>query len=888
MLDYELGQANVPGGPYNDLITVGGNLVLAGTLNVSVTAGRTFDPGVYRLIDYAGTLSDNGLVFGSVPDGFTPNGDLFIQTAVPKQVNLLNEKGLEPLTFWDGGDSGLYSNGVVDGGSGTWTAARNGLSWTDADGTANTEWRSNRFAVFQGSPGTVIVDDSAGAVIFSGAQFAVDGYVIDGDPLSTDTADTILRVGDGTAAGVGMSATINSVIRGSGGLNKSDSGRLILTGANTYSGGTTISAGTLSISSDTNLGASGGSLTIASGGTLLTTAGIVSARNVELAGNGTIANGGNIDTFSGVFRGAGSLTVAGSGVTILTGDNTYAGGTTISAGTLQLGDGGSSGGIVGDIVDNGALVIDRSNSVTLAGVISGSGSLTQAGGGTTILTGDNTYTGNTSVSSGTLLVNGSIVSLATTVSSGATLGGSGNIGGDVSIQDGAHLSPGNSPGTLGIAGNLALSANSMLDYELGQANVPGGPYNDLITVGGDLVLAGRLNVSVTAGRSFDPGVYRLIDYAGTLSDNGLVFGSVPDGFTPNGDLFIQTSAPHQVNLLNEKGLGPLTFWDGGDSGLYGNGVVDGGSGTWTAVFDSREWTDAEGMVNNGWRVNRFAIFQGSSGTVTVDDSAGAVIFSGAQFAVDGYVIDGGSLSTDTAETILRVGDGTSAGVGMSATISSVIRGSGGLNKSDSGRLILTGANTYSGGTTISAGTLSISSDANLGASGGSLTIASGGTLLTTAGIVSARNVELAGNGTIANGGNIDTFSGVFRGAGSLTVAGSGVTILTGDNTYAGGTTISAGTLQLGDGGSSGGIVGDIVDNGALVIDRSNSVTLAGVISGSGSLTQAGGGTTILTGDNTYAGGTTISTGTLQLGSGGSSGSIVGDITDNAALVIDRS
>jgi autotransporter-associated beta strand protein len=95
-------------------------------------------------------------------------------------------------------------------------------------------------------------------------------------------------------------------------------------------------------------------------------------------------------------------------------------------------------------------------------------------------------------------------------------------------------------------------------------------------------------------------------------------------------------------------------------------------------------------------------------------------------------------------------------------------------------------------------------------------------------------------------------------------------------------------LQLGNGGTSGSIVGDIADQGALAINHSDTLTLAGVISGAGSLRQIGPGTTILTGNNTYAGGTTIAAGTLQLGDGGSNGSIVGNVADNGTFAINRS
>src|SRR6202035_2217084 len=111
---------------------------------------------------------------------------------------------------------------------------------------------------------------------------------------------------------------------------------------------------------------------------------------------------------------------------------------------------------------------------------------------------------------------------------------------------------------------------------------------------------------------------------------------------------------------------------------------------------------------------------------------------------------------------------------------------------------------------------------------------------------------------------------------------------TGDSTYTGGTTISAGTLQLGSGGTTGSVAGNIVNNAALTVNRSNALTYAGVISGTGSLTKSGAGTLTLTGDSTYTGGTTISAGTLQLGNAGTTGSVTGNIVNNAALTFNRS
>ncbi|MFD4837385.1 autotransporter outer membrane beta-barrel domain-containing protein, partial [Achromobacter sp. NPDC058515] len=94
-------------------------------------------------------------------------------------------------------------------------------------------------------------------------------------------------------------------------------------------------------------------------------------------------------------------------------------------------------------------------------------------------------------------------------------------------------------------------------------------------------------------------------------------------------------------------------------------------------------------------------------------------------------------------------------------------------------------------------------------------------------------------------------------------AGAGATILTADNTYTGGTTISAGTLQLGNGGTTGGIAGNVANNGTLAFNRSDTVTFPGLISGSGAVNQNGTGATVLTAQNTYGGPTNINAGVLR-------------------------
>ena len=202
----------------------------------------------------------------------------------------------------------------------------------------------------------------------------------------------------------------------------------------------------------------------------------------------------------------------------------------------------------------------------------------------------------------------------------------------------------------------------------------------------------------------------------------------------------------------------------------------------------------------------------------------------------------------------------------------MISGTGSLTKSGTGTLTLTGTNTYTGSTTISAGTLALSgsgsiassSQVNVSNAAGTFDISgtSSGATITTLNGVANSHVTLGGQTlTISNGST--TYAGIIQGTGGLTVTG-GTQTLSGANTYTGATTISAGTLQIGNGGTTGSVTGDIVDNAALVFNRSNALTYGGVISGTGSLTKSGTGTLTLTADNTYAGGTTINAGTLAV------------------------
>src|SRR5690606_17215151 len=160
-------------------------------------------------------------------------------------------------------------------------------------------------------------------------------------------------------------------------------------------------------------------------------------------------------------------------------------------------------------------------------------------------------------------------------------------------------------------------------------------------------------------------------------------------------------------------------------------------------------------------------------------------------------------------------------------------------------------------------------------------------MLNDGGVITGAGVN-AGAGTdslIVDNAAARIFDGAsVSGFESLAKQSTGVLTLTGDHSYSDGTTIAAGTLRIGNGGASGTLAGDIANNAALEFNRSGTLTIAGEISGTGSVEQLGSGTTILTADNAYTGGTTITNGALQLGNGGTSGFVTGDVANNGSLI----
>ncbi|EMF0716275.1 autotransporter-associated beta strand repeat-containing protein [Citrobacter freundii] len=805
VLNYNLGQAGTVGGSLNDLTVVNGNLTLAGTLNVTTSTGGTFDAGVYRIISYAGSLTNNGMVLGALPAG----ANATLQTSVAGQVNLINNYA--GTTFWDGATG--HDNSAIDGGSGIWnTGVGANSNWTDGSGVANGAYSTN-FAVFQGTPGTVTVDNSQGQVAVTGMQFMADGYRISGDTIvlnetTSGSGFSTLRVGDGTAAGSSYTATIDAILDGFTGLSKTDLGTLILTGANTYTGGTNISGGTLQLGDGTTNGSVLGN--IANAGTLA----LKPASGTSMA-------------VSGVVSGSGALKMIGTGTAVLTGTNTYTGGTTISSGTLQIGDGTTNGALPGNVVNNAALVFMPKTATTLnyGGVISGTGTVTQNGPGTTVFTGANTYTGGTIISSGVLQLGDGTSnndgSIAGNVTNNGTLAfrfngsktvsnvisGSGNVSqlSGTTTLSGVNTYTG---GTTLTGGLLAVSNDNNLGDVSGRLTFDGGILQTTANIARDIV------ITANGGRVYNTNGSTL---SGNISGTGVLeFQSgttyITGNNTSSGGIILSEYATVVINSANALGTGKITGRS--RDNVYGGGGNLRTTATMTLAND----------IDLG-----FTSFYGS----------------GSQQSV-GFITDAGTTLTLTGN-INNVGG---------------YRPQNGFSKNGAGTMVLANAR-YDNGDSYPVRVY-----------GGTLIVGDGGSRGT---IGASSSVVASGAALKFNRGDTYLYSGGISGAGSFEQIGTGTLVLTGNSTHTGGSTITSGTVQLGNGGTTGWISGNITNNGTLAFNRSDNVTWSNLISGTGSLSKLGTNTLTLTGTQAYTGGTTINAGILQLGDGTTDGSIIGNV-----------
>ncbi|ECI6610943.1 fibronectin-binding autotransporter adhesin ShdA [Salmonella enterica subsp. enterica] len=582
-----------------------------------------------------------------------------------------------------------------------------------------------------------IVKSGSDELIVTGDNNYSGGTTISGGTLTADHADSlgsgdidnsgVLQVGEGE---------LENTLSGTGSLVKTGTGELALSGDNSYSGGTTITGGTLTADHADSLGtgtiANSGVLQVGEGelentlsgsGSLVKTGtgeltlngdndysggttindGVLIAASVNALGSGDIDNSGVLKVGEGELKntlfGSGSLVKTGTGELTLSGDNTYSGGTTITGGTLTADHADSLG--TGAIDNSGVLQVGEGE---LENTLSGAGSLVKTGTGELTLSGDNSYSGGTTISGGTLTAdhadslgsgdidNSGVLqvgegelkntlsgsgSLVKTGTGELTLSGDNSYSGATTISDGTLIAA--NVNALG-SGNIDNSGTLMLDangaFELANITTHSGATTALAA--GSTLDAGQLTqengstLSIDLGAATDDAVITADSVTLGGTLNVTGIGSVTDSWTPEA---------YTYTLIDSDSAITSDFDNLTVAGMNREDVdfltIDG-------KVDETDNTHYDLTASLSWYADRDNATTDAHGTFTLSDPDG---------------------SFNVAATLTDVNDTLDPGSRWDGKS---------LTKEGAGTLILSGDNDYSGGTTINEGTLVAASTTALG------------------------------------------------------------------------------------------------------------------------------------------------------------------------------
>jgi autotransporter-associated beta strand protein/T5SS/PEP-CTERM-associated repeat protein len=618
----------------------------------------------------------------------------------------------------------------------------------------------------------------------------------------------------------------------------------------------------------TNASSAGNSSIINNGGFTL------SFTDTTTAGNATITtNNGAFTQFATNSTGGNARfitdttgTVDFSGTSGPSSNNQITAGSIEGAGTYFLGSNQLT-------VGSNNLSTEVSGEIQDGGSFGGSGaSLVKVGTGTLTLSGNNSYTGATTISAGTIVAASSTAlpsQTALAVNLGATLAVADGVAAQIgSLADGASGGGGVQIGTsdpttlLTIAGNSsttfsgAFSGPGSLELDSGSLTLTGASNGGNIgTIGGDLSLCNCDDGGLTIS-------------GGSLRVNGLAMGVSVTGGTLaviNGGTLQVGNPPATHDLLVASNM----IVSGAGSAVTVSGF------TGVGIFGPGALTISNGGVLNSQGGAEIDSFLGTP-TATVTGTGATWTVGGLGFNVGGGSTGGPGVLIVSNAAVVNSTTSTTIGDAADGSSKVVVMGAGSvLNASNS--LAIGGPGCGCGPLV---GTLTVA-DGGVVNSPGSTSIAAGSTLNLGIGGLAGAIVTpaIANDGQIAaNFTDTLTLTAAISGAGALSKAGSGTLILTGSNSHTGGTTITGGTLQLGNGGASGSIAGNVANNGTFAINRSDTFTFGGVISGTGAFAQIGPGTTILTAANTYSGGTAINNGVLAVAADANLGAATGGLS----------
>ncbi|ELT5845190.1 fibronectin-binding autotransporter adhesin ShdA [Salmonella enterica] len=781
------------------------NVTLDGTLNLSSTA--TFVAPETDEHFGSVTLIDSQTAITTDFDSVTLDADT---SAMP-----------DYLTINAGVDANDNTNYELSTGL-SWYAGANsaraahGTFTVDADSTFTVTSELDETTATSNWDGSKLTKQGDGTLILSNTGNDYGDTVIDGgilaakDAASLGTGDVMIAENATLALSQG---TLDNNVTGEGQIVKSGSDELIVTGDNNYSGGTTISGGTLT------------------------------ADHADSLGSGDIDNSGVLKVGEGELEntlfGSGSLVKTGTGELTLSGDNTYSGGTTISGGTLTADHADSLG--TGTIDNSGVLKVGEGE---LKNTLSGSGSLVKTGTGELTLGGDNTYSGGTTITGGTLRADH-----ADSLGTGA-------------IANSGVLQVGE-----GELENTLSGSGSLVKTGTGELTLSG----DNTYSGGTTITGGTL----TADHADSLGT-------GAIDNSGVL--QVGEGELEN--------TLSGAGSLVKTGTGELTL--SGDNSYSGGTTITGG----TLTADHADSLGSGDIANSG-------VLQVGEGELknTLSGSGSLVKTGTGELTLSG---DNNTYSGDTT-----IADGTLIAANVNALGSGNIDNSGTLMLDANGAFELANVTTHSGATTALAAGSTLDAGQLIQENGSTLSIdlgaATDDAMITADSVTLGGSLNVTGIGSVTDSWTpeaytytlIDSDSAITSDFDDLTIAGMNredVDFLTidgkvdeTDNThydltaslswYAdrdNATTDAHGTFTLSDPDGSFNVaatltdVDDTLDPGSRWDGKS--------------LTKEGAGTLILSGDNDYSGGTTINEGTLVAASTTALGT--GLVDNNATLVLD--
>lgn len=769
--------------------------------------------------------------------------ELYIQDGGILQNGSGNTWEFRDMFIGNSGNGTLnFSNGTLTSETATIAASNGSVGVINLTG-AGTTWTNNGLlSVDTGGTGTVNISNGAQAttsyaslatnldvsgtvnVIGAGSSWTTDNELIVGDigPGFVNVLQGATATADSTEIGVDASAAGSVVVDGAGSVFTTDDLYVGVFGA----GSMTASGGGAIVSDDTFVASRAGST-----GTVLVT------------GNGSTWT--NARDLSVGRRGAGTLTIADGGVVTVNSVNGGLGVVTLAynpgaSGTLTIGQGGPAGTLVatevrvgvgdpeglGNAPRTATVNFNQSDSAyVFAPKLTGALDVNSFGTGNTILTGAAAYTGLTSIGTGTL-------TFATTTSALTTSVVLSNNGTLAFAQNANDSFSGSVTGNGGVAqrGSALLTLNGALSYS-GQTTVNAG--GSLLFASSTANITGNVvnNGVVTFGFAPDN------SFGGGLGGSGVYFKDLPNNLTVNGPLSFSGTFNANAGTLTIKG----------DTSAVTGNLVDNAS----VVFEQSADTSWQGVVTgtgsltkNGANTLTFAGANSYQGLTTIN--AGTLVLSGDTSLLGGAIVNGSALVLSPS---------------IDTSFKQVISGSGTLLKSGTGNTLLSAANTYSGTTTVTGGTL------------------------TFGGSTSALTGSLTNNATVAFAQSADSsFGNAISGTGSIVQNGTANLTLSGPLSYGGTTTVNSGTLTLAS--STSGLTGNAVVNSGLVFAQSTDSSFAGGISGSGNLTQSGSGNLTIAGPVSYTGTTRVTSGVLTFS--GTTNGLTGPVENATSVVFNQS